>query len=689
MNLMSWLAAGLLGALHLVQPVGATKLLEAHSLVPCSDDGRVSINRFSVVFTPDNSSIVVGFDGSISYTGNVMLDVDLLVYGYKALTKTINPCDFKVSGLCPLQVKSLTIPSAPLDASSDLLSNIPGIAYSVPDIDAIVRLNIVTPGNKDEISCVEARVSNGKTVDQAGVSWVLALLTGLGIVAAVVVSILGHSNIATHVSFRTFLFLGFMQSQAMVGITSVNQPPIVQSWTQVFQWSMGLVHADFLEKICTWFQRATGGTPNTLLTEIGNQSVYLAKRASGLAARSTDSTNGGTEQTVRGIERVGFRINIESSNIFMTGYLFFYFVAVVTILFILLLRFGLPVLSRKVRSVKLERAVGATTEWKTFMRGSLYRVLSLGYPQMCVLCMWELVEHDSAAEVVLAITLWLVMSGCIGWAVFKVFQRAHASKVLREHPAYSLYNDPICMTKFGFLYSNYKPQGYYFIIPFVAYTVVKGMVIAFAQASPVAQSIVLLILEAAMLVATAVIRPFMDRAANGFGITAAALNFVNSIFVLVFSDVFNQPSLMTGVMGVLFFLYNAIFLLALLIWLLIGFYYAVTLKEPMSKYTRLSENRESLGISENRMTSELLPLEKAARGGDDYRPASDHRPASDWNSDTLHSPMVAHSPVHRSSPDDLHRAPGQPYSDVLEPSLPLIPSSSHSSGRPSHSRGHL
>ena len=131
MKLMSWVAAAILGTIHLVQPVGAEKLLEAHSLTPCSNDGKVSINRFSVVYTPDNGSVIVGLDGSISYTGYVMLDVELLVYGYSALKKSLNPCSFGVSGLCPLQVQSLTIPSAPLDVSTELFSDIPGECHGL------------------------------------------------------------------------------------------------------------------------------------------------------------------------------------------------------------------------------------------------------------------------------------------------------------------------------------------------------------------------------------------------------------------------------------------------------------------------------------------------------------------------------------------------------------------------------
>jgi hypothetical protein len=534
----------------------------------------------------------------------------------------------------------------------------------------VVRLKLKDATTHEAVTCVETRIYNGKTVNQQGVAWALAVITGLGLVATVIVSILGYSNIATHVAFRTLLFLGYMQSMAMAGMTSVNQPPIVQSWTQMFQWTMGIIHVDFLQSICTWFLRATGGTPSDLLSKVSADELsVVAKRSFGsIARRSTLTTSSGQEVTVRGIERMAYRANIDSTNIFMTGYLFFYFVAVVLILCVLFLTFCLPRISKTVNSPKLDRVISATAQWKDYLRGGLYRVASLGYPQMCVLCMWELYHHDSAAEIVLAICLWLVMSAVLGYATFKVWQRARIARTMKQNPAYSLYSDPACLTKWGFIYTNYKATSYYFMFPLLAYVIVKGMVIAFAQSNPLAQSIVLLIVEAAFMIATIVLRPYMDRPANGFSITIAVLNFINSIFILVFSDVFGQPTLMTGIMGVLFFLYNAIFMLALLIFLLIGFYYTIVLKESRAKYQPLADNRDSFRMSENRLTTELLPLEKAVQSGDLHTESTSRE-------DIIETPP----PTHLHS--DLNRPPRSPFADPVEPTLPLIPSSSSVSQR--------
>lgn len=669
----SWLAAGLFGAFSLVRGVHAVDLFQAHALSPCSNDDTVSVNRFDIVFTPNNNSVVLGFTGSFteSSSQNVMIDVELLVYGYLAKTLTLDPCASPtISFLCPMKSASLNIKQTTLTIDSDALSIIPKIAYTVPDLDAVVRLKLRDATTNQAVTCVETRVYNSKTVDQQAVAWVLAVITGLGMLATVVVSILGYSNIATHMAFRTLLFLGYMQSMAMVGMTSVDQPPIVQSWTQLFQWTMGIIRAGFLQTICTWFQRATGGTPSDILTEVAADHIsVVSKRSVGsLLKRSSFTTSGGQEVTVRGIERMAYRADITPTNVFMTGYLFFYFIAIVLIICVVLLTFCLPRISKKVDNPKLDRALSATAQWKDYLRGGLYRVTSLGYPQMCVLCMWELYHRDSAAEMVLAICLWLVMSGVLGYATFKVWQRARAARALKQNPAYGLYSDPACLTKWGFIYTNYKATSYYFIFPLLVYTIVKGMVIAFAQGNPLAQAIVLLIVEAAFMIVTIVLRPYMDRPANGFSITITVLNFINTIFILVFTDVFNQPTLMTGIMGVLFVLYNAVFMLALLIFLLIGFYYVIVLKEPRAKYQPLADNRDSFRMSENRLTTELLPLEKAAQ-------------SSEMDSEQNSREEIIETPPPTHPNGEFIRPPRSPFADPTEPTLPLISSSSSLSQR--------
>ena len=135
------------------------------------------------------------------------------------------------------------------------------------------------------MACVEAELTNLKTVDQPAVAWTVAIIAGLGLVASAVTSGLGHSNTAAHVAANAVSLFGFFQSQALVGMTAVEMPPIVQSWTQNFQWSMGIIRIGFMQTVCTWYQRATGGVPSNYLSNLAYQSVTVQKRSLEIVGR--------------------------------------------------------------------------------------------------------------------------------------------------------------------------------------------------------------------------------------------------------------------------------------------------------------------------------------------------------------------------------------------------------------------
>ena len=203
------------------------------------------------------------------------------------------------------------------------------IAYSVPDLDGKVRIYIDSTDQNATVACLEAELTNGKTVYQKAVGWTLAVIAGLALTASAIASGLGFSNTAAHVAANALSMFSFFQAQAMYGMTSVSMPPIVESWTQNFQWSMGIIHVGFLQTLSTWYQQATGGTPSTILSNLSVQSVSVQKRSLELAKRAlhtfaarADSTSSTGNITLAGILRVGFRAKIEETNIFMTGLIF-------------------------------------------------------------------------------------------------------------------------------------------------------------------------------------------------------------------------------------------------------------------------------------------------------------------------------------------------------------------------------
>ena len=548
----------LLGILHLTS---AERMLYSDSLNPCQPNNNFSATQFDVLLTPANDSLSFSITGVSTITGNVTIDLVVYAYGLNIYSTTLNPCELNYQGLCPMSEGQINLPSSNIPIPASALKQVPGIAYTVPDLDAKVLVYFNSTSTGQSAACVQAELSNGKTVDQKGVAWSIAVVSGLALVASAITSGLGHSNTAAHVAANALALFGYFQAQAFIGMTAVPLPPIVASWTQNFQWSMGIIRVSFLQNIATWYQRSTGGTPSTILSNLGTTSVEVEKRSlqaayalmkraayevhnNILRARSNASSGTVTDTSntvvIRGIQRVGFRAGMEVTNIFLTGYIFFMIFVIFVVLGVLLFKLICEGLA-KTGHMKGDKFKDFRNGWTTVLKGILFRLVLIGFPQMVVLCFWELTQDDSGAEMVLAIFTVFTMIAVLAWASSKVIRLARRSIAMHKNPAYILYSDPVSLNKWGFLYVQFKATAYYFIVPVLLYVMLKGMFVALAQSNGSVQAIAFVIIEAVFLIIVCVLRPYMDKKTNFFNIAICVINFISAIFLLVFTGIFDQP----------------------------------------------------------------------------------------------------------------------------------------------------
>ncbi len=376
-----------LAALAFLSPLAsAERMIESKSLNPCQDNSLFTATLFNVVFTPDNNSLAFDIVGVSSISGHVTAEVDVIAYGYNAIQKTLDPCSQNLAGMCPMNTGQINIQSN-IDIPDSVIKDIPGIVYGVPDIDGLVKIYIRDTSTNKSLACVQAQLSNGKTVDQLAVGWTTAVIAGLALLASAVTSGLGHSNTAAHVAANALSLFGFFQAQAIIGMTAVPLPPIVASWTQNFQWSLGIIRIGFLESICTWYQRATGGSPSTLLSNLSSASVEVQKRSlqgQRLVMRAaheiskrvtpTAATEANKVVLVEGIKRVGFRAKIETTNIFLTGLIFFMIFIFFTAVCVLLFK-GFCEVAVKAGWFKGDKFEDFRTGWKVVLKGILFRLV--------------------------------------------------------------------------------------------------------------------------------------------------------------------------------------------------------------------------------------------------------------------------------------------------------------------------
>lgn len=680
--------AAITSILSLVSYAAAERLLKSSSLNTCIENSNFTATLFNVIFTPDNYTLSFDIVGISSLTGDFVINMEVSAYGYVIVKESLDPCEYPdLIGICKMQPGPIDLPSN-IVLGKDVINNIPGIAYSVPDLDATVRVTINSKKAPDVIqACVEAQLSNGKTVAQKGVSWATAVVAGLALVVSAVVAGLGHSNTAAHIAAYALSLFGYFQAVAIFGLCAVPLPPMAQSWTQNFQWTMGIIRVGFMQDIATWYQKSTGGTPATVLNTLTTTSVEVQKRkrsmdstidlltkAHSIHKRSNNqlSPNEVTgTYIVKGIERVAFRAGMESTNLFLTGLVFFCVFVVATLLCIAAFK-GFCELAIKYKWMKTDRFQDFRNGWLVILKGIMFRLVLIGFPQMTILCLWEFTKVDSPAEVVLAVFFFFGMLATLAWAAVKVVMIAKRSQQMHKNPAYILYSDPTALNKWGFLYVQFRGTAYYYIIPVLVYILVKGMFIGLGQPSGTAQAIGLLIIEAIALVGASVMRPWMDKSTNTVNIAICAVNFVNAIFLLIFSDVFNQPALVTGVVGVVFFVVNAAFALILLIVVMVSSILASFRKNPDTRYQPMTDDRASFIKSQTQLTTELDALGATARGDmkGGYKPGLDLDDDNDsWDSDSVRRQQASNMPLPPSTANSR-----EPPRSPIDPSVPLFPS---------------
>jgi hypothetical protein len=619
----------------LLSPAAAEKMLLSNSLNLCQQDSSLQASLFNVVYTPNNNSASINMVATSSVQGKVQFDIEASAYGYTFLRQTVDPCDIGLAGLCPMVSGKIAF-GFNLPVSSSASSRIPGIAYQVPDLDATVKVRVNLTGTGESVACVEADISNGKTVNLVGVKWATAVIAGLALVSSAIINGLGHSTTAAHVAANSLSLFGYFQAQAIIGLTGVRLPPIVQAWTQDFQWSMGIIRVGFMQTIFTWYQRSTGGTPSTIFDSLTTVSVQIEKRGLSVARAGLDLfkrsvammpkpavalmkraniTTGSGSYIVFGIQRVAFKAGIETTNLFMTGLVFFWLFALFTAGAVIAFKGLLELLARR-GLMKGDRFQDFRNGWVTVLKGILFRVCLIGLPQMAILCLWEFTQRDSAAEVILAVFFFFGPLITLCWGASKVIRIARRSIAMHRNPAYILFSDPQALNKWGFLYVQFRASAYYFIIPVLFYTLIKAMFIALAQRSGVTQSIALIIIEAGFLIATSVLRPWMDKSTNSFNVAIGVINFLNAIFLFIFTNVFDAPLLVVGVVGVVLFVLNAAFSLILLLMVIISTTFSLIRKNPDARYQFMSDDRASFMKSQSQLnaTTELDALAATARG---------------------------------------------------------------------------
>ncbi|ODV73240.1 transient receptor potential ion channel family protein [Cyberlindnera jadinii NRRL Y-1542] len=601
------------------------RVLKASSLVTCMENSQLSASYFSVEFNPDDKSLHYTLDFTTEVSDYIIADVDVYAYGFKIITKRIDTCSLTWKQFCPLYPGSVEVDSIEY-IDDEYADQIPGIAYTVPDIDAFARVLVSKRDTGEQIACIQAFFTNGKTVSQTGVKWATAVIAGIGLLTSAIASVYGNSNAASHLSANAVSLFLYFQSVVVISMMAVDAvPPIAASWSENLAWSMGIIRVSFMQKIFRWYIQSTGGDPDLNLTS--STINILVQRsweyAQNLVKRAQPVVLYGNANVLifRGIKRVAYQAGIENSSLVVTGFTFFILCGYVLVGLLFVLKYGSEVCIRA-GWMKSTRFLDLRQNWKRVMKGSLARYILIGFTQTILLSLWEFTQNDSAAVIVLAVLFFIMAVGSLSWAMLRVRFFAKQSIQKFKNPAAVLYGDQKVLDKYGFIYTMFTAEKYYWSAVLLFHAFFKCMFIGLAQSSGKTQAMAFWLVDMLYLGLLIHFRPFLNTPTNIVAITIQLVTTINSFLFVFFSNLFGQPAAVASIMGWVFFIMNAAFSLILLLFILVVSAFVFFSKNPDARFKparddRTSFQRYSQHVGAKGPAAELLALGIAAKDHND------------------------------------------------------------------------
>ena len=142
----------------------------------------------------------------------------------------------------------------------EFASQIPSIAFSVPDLDGQATLKLKAADGGQDLACIQSGVTNGKSLEVPAVSYIAVGIAGAALLLTGLSALGSAGAVGGHSPSPSFgAVLGWFQSMQMNGMMSVNYPPIYRSFTKNFAFSGGLISWNSMQTSIDGFRNSTGG----------------------------------------------------------------------------------------------------------------------------------------------------------------------------------------------------------------------------------------------------------------------------------------------------------------------------------------------------------------------------------------------------------------------------------------------
>ncbi|KAL1878627.1 hypothetical protein Daus18300_001902 [Diaporthe australafricana] len=678
----------------------AVDVLKTSGFTNCQTDSAIQVNKVDIEYNKAAGTVTFDVSGSSSKEQKVMAKLNVTAYGIDVYSNTFNPCE-------NMPVGSFSA-SGSQEISSDYASQIPSIAFQVPDIAAVATLELVAIDSNEDVACITSEISNGKTTDVPAVAYVAAAVAGVALLmggataaSSAIAGGAGAGNVAPSPSFVEVF--GWFQGMAMNGMSSVSIPQVYRSYSKNFAFSVGLIPWTKLQMSIDDFRAATGGNltedsvqflQNATLVFNDGSTESLAEDSSSkfkramvaftqLASReintsvnetdsaSSNSTDSGVETQVRvavsGIKAYVEELSIPSSSTFMTVLLVVAIVIASIAVIILLVKVILETWALFGSFPK--GLTGFRKHYWLTMGRTITQLILILYGTWVLYCIFQFTTGDSWAATALAAVTLALFTGVLAFFAFKIFTTAKKLKE-SEGDASQLYENKDIWIKYSLFYENYKKDYWWIFVPTILYMLAKGIILAAGDNHGMAQSIAQLIVEALMLCVLLWNRPYERKSGNVINITIAVVRVLSVGCILIFVDEFAVSETTSTVTGVVLIAIQAALTGVLAILIAWNAIIAICKENPHRKRRKEMEKMRDLdNLTPLDARNSLLLDRKVSHSDSDnfsvaktkFDTKESYRPLSPSGEDQSHANLVSHAAPPGGYED--HSAAPAPYGD--------------------------
>ena len=639
----------------------SSSVLSTTGFSTCMNNPTIQVKTLNVAYNKNTRVLSFDVAGQSDKVQKVTADLEVTAYGKSIYTNTFNPCDTGMTELCPVPDSTFssygtqTIPET-------YASEIPAIAFSIPDLDGNVKLQLKN-ADGDNVACIQSTIGNGHTLKMP----VIAIVAGGIAVAALGLSAItglasgGHPGATT--SSPTFgEVIGWFQGLATNGMLSVQYPQIYQSFTTNFAFSTGLISWGSMQDTIDGFRNKTGGNltddnypylkHQAVLVydnEDNSTSSKMMRRAldtvrvvtrqtevnvNGSSSNigggnegkpSSDGSGGKEDHLVKGIQAYVEQLTIPASNTFMTVLLVWAIVVAVIVVGILLIKTILEVWSMFGKLPKSLESWRKRYWWR--MAKTLTNLILLLYGMWTLYCIYQFTNGDSwAAKVLAGVTLGL-FTLVLAWFTWRIYTKAHEFKKI-DGDAGRLYEDKETWIKYSLFYDNYKQNYWLFFVPAIVYMFAKGCIIAGAEGNGLVQAAGQLIVEAIMLTLLLWWRPFMRKSGRWINIIVHIVRVLSVASILVFVEELGISQTTKTITGVVLIVVQSVLTAVLAILIAVNALITCIKENPHRKKRKEAEklNRDLDNLTPLDARNSLL-MEPMAQQNTAYKPGLVTAPA--------------------------------------------------------------